>query len=186
MARQKIDDRLRAEFKEWARRIIGDDRLARKYGLSQNTIGEIERALVQAFTMGQSGNYTKQPLPPNSGESEIVPWIMIPPRARSTLDWIAFLLFRMNLHFSNQDTILERINLNGRDRWIVPTDRNKREFQTFSSGGVIPLKRMGLLAESRNNDDGLVLTPKGVATCKEYWRRYSANDPTLPKISLRP
>lgn len=39
MANTKIDDRIRALFKEWARKIVVDDRAARKYGPSQNTIG---------------------------------------------------------------------------------------------------------------------------------------------------
>ena len=45
----KIDPQRRATFKEIAREIIREDRAAKKYGYSQNTIGAIERALKDAF-----------------------------------------------------------------------------------------------------------------------------------------
>ncbi|MGO1164722.1 hypothetical protein ACTOV4_22930 [Brucella sp. C7-11G] len=53
MAQKKISARLRAEFKEVARQIISVDRMALKHGSSQNTIGAIERAMVDAFQLGQ-------------------------------------------------------------------------------------------------------------------------------------
>ena len=49
----KPSPRVRAEFREVARDIIAKDRRARKNGLSQNTIGEIERAMIKAFVIGQ-------------------------------------------------------------------------------------------------------------------------------------
>ncbi|MDZ4843686.1 MAG: hypothetical protein SH859_16295 [Hyphomicrobium aestuarii] len=53
MTGKSLDPRLRAEFREAAREIIRLDRIARKHGTSQNTIGEIERAMVRAFQLGQ-------------------------------------------------------------------------------------------------------------------------------------
>lgn len=77
----KVEGARRAEFKEIARSIIARDRTARKNGWSQNTIGEIERALVTAYISGRSET-TMRPAAP---AVDFVNWIEIPPRARDAL-----------------------------------------------------------------------------------------------------
>ncbi|MEG3088352.1 hypothetical protein [Sphingomonas sp. PB4P5] len=81
MPATKIDPRLRVKFKEVAREIMSRDRMARRLGRSQNTIGEIERALVQAFAEGQDVGKSSAPRPDHLG----MDWEEVPPRGRAVL-----------------------------------------------------------------------------------------------------
>ena len=51
---------MRALFREAARDIVARDREARKGGRTQNTIGEIERAMVKAYVCGQEALLNKR------------------------------------------------------------------------------------------------------------------------------
>lgn len=179
MARTTIDGITRALFKEWARRIIANDRAARKYGRSQNTIGVIERALVDAFQMGQAG------FTPSPQNETIINWIEIPPRGRDVL-WSISLSLRSSRVPSEEPIMLETVIVEGRKRWRHLNNRGGDLARTFSTGGVHPLVKMGLLDVVEDQHDQLVLSTKGVATCKDYWRRWDEGDPTLPVMSIRP
>src|SRR3954451_1170895 len=85
----RLDPRLRVLFKEMAWDIIAKDRYARRKGLSQNTIGEIERALVKVYTLARTSQVDSAPLP-ESRSKAIVDWISIPPRSRETLVSMTF------------------------------------------------------------------------------------------------
>ena len=177
-----IDTRLRAEFKEWAREIVSRDRAARKRGQSQNTIGAIERALTKAFKMGharQSGDTNPRPFPSEDGAIE---WAQIMPRSRDTLWSLSVGLARWKE--GEGPPLLEHFSDNGRDRWRVAGEPSAA-VRCFSKGGVMPLVRLGILEPATPTGDLLRMTKKGVATCKEFWRRWEARDPTLPLMSVR-
>ena len=186
MATGKIDQHLRAEFKELARNIIARDRDARKHGLTQNTIGEIERALVRAYDLGCApAAPSLKPVAANEVET-ILEWILIPPRARD-------LLSRMTIQFSTRwggpNGEGKRVAWfvdGGRRRWhILPEGCGSELDPSVADGSAQPLIRLGLLAPIDAAQRIFGLTAKGIATSREYWRRSDANDPTLPVISMR-
>lgn len=176
---KRIEPRLRAEFREAARDIVNRDRSARKYGMSQNTIGEIERAMVRAFQLGEElgGATYASPRPAHHG----IDWEEVRPRGREVL---MDLTFRSG-GFDVVDPIgLRCVEMNGRERWATVYADGRQSDRTVAAGSVNPLVKAGLLEKC---DDGLLaLTPKGRATCEAYWRRRAVEDPSLPKESLRP
>ncbi len=183
MARIKFDPTLRAQFKEEARRILSLDRAANRMGKSQNTIGEIERALVVAFKLGsQSGGLAASAKEPK----DCIDWILIPPRSRDVL-------WHMTLSFSSFQTAptfvpdsLIRSDNEPKTRWFS-LNENGRSFHDrgFLDGPVQKLVQMGLLAPSQVDLNSLDLTELGNRSCVEYWRRSDANDPSLPIMSVR-
>lgn len=178
----KIDKRIRTHFKEWARQIIARDREARKYGRSQNTIGEIERALVEAFLLGRE--IDDAALAVAQANDGFIDWIEIPPRARGTLFSISIKLSgSAKRQSSSQAIYLERILIDGRYRWCA--DGDDKHDRTFSDGGVIPLVKLGLLERLDKPETRFGLTERGYATCREFWRRWKENDPTLPIMNAR-
>jgi hypothetical protein len=180
----KIDPKLVAYFKENARRIISEDRSARKNGASQNTIGQITRAISQAYVMGQSGQGYND-LPGAKHSSNIVDWAIIPPRSRITLEAMSLgLSKRLGLQ-DDRLSVIERLSDDPRPRWSLTHDGERVGERTFAHGGVAPLVRMKLLVAVDGSKTVFQLTELGQTTCQEYWRRSDANDPTLPKISLR-
>ena len=184
MSRTKIARGLRASFKELARSIIAKDRAARKYGHSQNTIGSIERALVKAYTMGLEAGASTD-LAKSEGKTGIIDWIEIPPRARDTLQLMTFGFSHLMASHQVEPAQIERFIDDSRYRWRLTGDRERSDAHTFSDGAVTPLIRMGLLAPVAGEEYVFNLTDMGIATCREYWRRSDANDPTLPIMSLR-
>jgi hypothetical protein len=177
-----IDTRLLAEFKERAREIVSRDRAARRLGQSQNTIGAIERALARAFKLGrasQSGDADTKLDPSDDGA---IDWVQIPPRSRNTL-WS---LSVGHARWKNGEgpPLLQHFSDNGRDRWRIAGEISAT-MDSFSKGGVGPLVRLGILEPADGTGGLLRMTEKGVATCKEFWRRWDAHDPTLPLMSLR-
>lgn len=185
MSNLKVESRLRAAFKEVARVIIARDRAARKHGHSQNTIGEIERALVKAYAIGFEKAMIPGTSPVGSEGGLVLDWIEIPPRARNAL-WSLTLGIKPGPgHAPDEPITIERITLDGRSRWIGSAHRNRKDARTFSSGGICPLINLGLFAPVEGRDDILRITSKGVAICKEYWRRWEEHDPTLPLVSIR-
>lgn len=178
MANKRIDPRLRAQFKETARIIISRDRTARKFGSTQNTVGDIERALVQAFQLGQEigDSSFAPPRPDHLGIS----WEEVNPRGREVLRGLSY----GSSDYGIEDAIgMQSMELDGRTRWVKIYPDGRVSDHTVASGSVDPLVRLGLLTS--HGDGLLVLTPKGRATCEAYWRRRAASDLTLPKESLR-
>lgn len=181
MRATKVDKHLRATFKEWARRIIAHDRAARKYGQSQNTIGEIERALAHAFMIGREAD--ARPLLEKTSTQKIVEWIEIPPRARDTLFSISSGLSKEDNEPVSAQVVLERFRDGNRTHWRIEGDNKYPE--TFSDGGVAPLVRLAVLGPIDESGTRVALTTLGVATCREFWKRWNANDPTLPLMGVR-
>lgn len=180
MAGKRIDPRLRAEFKEQAREIIGRDRAARSHGWSQNTIGEIERALVRAFQLGQE--LGTMPFAPPRPEHLGIDWEEVKPRGREVL---MGLTYRSDAFEVENPIGLRRILDDGRTRWANVYADGRMSEHSVASGSVDPLVRLGLLAPSTVSDETLALTAKGRATCEAYWRRRADGDRTLPKESIR-
>lgn len=180
MPRSKIDPRLRAQFKEVAREIISRDRKANKLGRSQNTIGEIERALVQAFALGQElgdAPYSA-PRPDHLG----IDWEEVSPRGREVL---ASLTYRHDQFAVTNPIGLRRVPSGQQARWASEDEDGRVSDHTVAAGSVNPLVRAGLLAVSETDGELLVLTAKGRATCEAYWRRRAAHDASLPKENIR-
>ncbi|MER8600505.1 hypothetical protein NKH09_21845 [Mesorhizobium sp. M1339] len=178
----KLNRQLRAHFKEGARRIVARDRAARRYGQSQNTIGEIERALADAFLLGRDAREIgalNKPL-----TQGLVEWIEIPPRARDTLFSVTGGFCRKHGQQTSSLVALERIFVNRRHRWRVIGD-DSVQAKTFSDGGVLPLVKLALLERSAESNTSLRLTELGIATCREFWRRWNDRDPTLPLMGMR-
>ena len=180
----KFDPNLRAQFREIAREIINRDRQARAFGRSQNTIGEIERALVKAYLAGRSHGHE-----PNQENVEPtgVDWVLLPPRARDTLR--SLLSFHPAMGEAAEPARLRRLAENGRVRWqYINTKAGTPVYgeHTISDGGVAPLVKFGLLIAVEEDGNTLCLTERGMRTVRQYNRRSAASDPTLPKISLRP
>ena len=183
----KPSPRIRAQFREIARNIIASDRQARRNGLSQNTIGEIERAMVNAFVLGQRAllenrNATSSPA--------VIDWLDVPPRSRDTLAYMTFAFsqrFIAALHGSS-DVVsadeLEVFEVSGRRRWAV-VRKNVRSDRSVADGSVSPLIKLGLIQPLPQNPSQYELTESGVRLCRDYWRRSDADDPTLPRQSVR-
>lgn len=180
MAGKRIDPRLRAEFKEQAREIVGRDRTARKHGWSQNTIGEIERALVRAFQLGQERDNV--PLVSPRSEHLGIDWEEVKPRGREVL---MGLTYRSDAFDVENPIGLRCILSDGRKRWASVYANGRLSEHSVASGSVDPLVRHRLLAPSEASIETLVLTAKGRATCEAYWRRRADGDRTLPRESLR-
>lgn len=183
----KPSQRMRAQFREIARDIIAKDRQARRNGLSQNTIGEIERAMVKAFVIGQEallGDGQANPTP------RTVDWLDVPPRARDTLVYMTFAFSKRFITAVRGAASemgadeLEVFELSGRKRWAV-VRKNVHSDRTVADGSVAPLIKLGLVHELPHNLGRYELTESGEQLCREYWRRSDADDPTLPRQSVR-
>lgn len=179
MTGKRIDPRLRAEFREAAREIINRDRAARKYGASQNTIGEIERAMVRAFQLGRELNATPYapPRPVHIG----IDWEEVQPRGREVLMSMSY---RSDALEVVNPIGMHRVEIDGCERWVEVWADGRQSDHAVAAGSVNPLIQGGLLELC--DSGSLVLTAKGRATCEAYWRRRTVADPTLPKESLRP
>ena len=71
----RLDPQMRSLFREVARGIVARDRYARRHGLSQNTIGEIERALVRVYAQGRTSQTDSAPTGESHSEA-IVDWVI--------------------------------------------------------------------------------------------------------------
>ena len=186
---QKPSQKVRALFREVARDIIARDRHARRIGVSQNTIAEIERAMAKAFAFDQEVMLNGEKSPIGSYD---VDWPDVPPRSRETLASMTFgLLKRFTGIVTKHDRSpeievadIERFVESGRIRWSLVRN-NVRSERSVADGSAAPLIRLGLLHSSSEDTDRFRLTHVGLQLCREYWRRSDADDPTLPRISLR-
>ncbi len=177
-----LDPRTRSLFREMARDIIARDRYARRHCLSQNTIGEIERALVKAHALGRTS--TANVSTRESRSEAVVDWISIPPRSRGTLASMSDCFSQRPGTPDSQPYEIECFTENGRMRWAI-VRHGVREHHSVASGSVAPLARMDLIAAIDALGTRYALTAIGIATCRDYWRRSNANDPTLPRIGMR-
>lgn len=178
----KIDEHLRAEFMETARSIIAKDRRARRSGLSQNTTGEISRALATAYLRGQAGSSP----PPARAAAAVTDWKLIPPRAREVLSLMTVCFSSLYGGGRGEPMELAWSIEAGRKRWTAIRGRGEpRSTRSVADGSVQPLVRMGFIAQADPDGHFFAVTAEGLATGKEYWRRSDAGDPTLPVISLR-
>ena len=182
--------KMRALFREVARDIIARDRQARKQGITQNTIGEIERAMVKAYVWGQEALLDDRMSLPRSPEAP-VDWLEIPPRARETLSFMT-ICFSQRWSAARGEAAaperspdeIETFIEDDRKRWAI-IHCHKRSERSVADGSVAPLVRLGLLAVSCEHADRYVLTSAGIAAGKDYWRRSDADDPTLPREGMR-
>lgn len=179
MKRPKINPERRAIYMENARRIVNDDRTARRSGNSQNTIGAIERALVAAFLEGRE-QCTSPEL-----ETEELTWLQIPPRSRDTLSSMTFWFSSRMCTAQNRAERIEAFIKNGKRRWRTVDADGRYADRSVADGSVQPLIRLALLEPSSENPSIYSLTQQGLRLCRDYWERSDRDDPTLPKISLR-
>ncbi len=181
--------RMRSLFRETARSIIARDRFAQSKGLSQNTIGEIERAMAKAYVLGQEALIDDQRSLKSSAR---INWLDVPPRARDTLrsmTWafskpVASRRGRGNKVFDARADEIEIVEPSGRKRWAVVINGKASE-RTIADGSVAPLLRLGIIQPLPDNPMRHALTEAGLTLCQDYWLRSDANDPTLPIQSVR-
>lgn len=178
----KLDPRTRSLFREMARDIVARDRYARRHCLSQNTIGEIERALVKAHALGRTSIDSVSTR--ESHSEAVVDWVSIPPRSRETLVSMSACFSQRWSIPDSQPYEIERFTENGRIRWAIVC-HGVRDHHSVANGSAAPLARMDLIAAIDALGTRYTLTAIGVATCRDYWRRSDANDPTLPRMSMR-
>jgi len=182
-----MDKQIKAIFREEARRIVSKDRSARKNGFANNMPGDITTALVTAYKMGlEHANNPPAPdelLPTNSHS---IAWEMIPPTSRNVLE---MLTANYSRRYGNPSFILRELrgyidDKTGRPRWKFarPDGQPTASDYSVADKGIGPLLRLGLLAPKNDDQEHLVLTEKGDATCRVYWNRSDRNDPTLPVI----
>ena len=179
----RLDLRTRSLFREIARNIVARDRFARRHCLSQNSIGEIESALVKAHALGR----TSQADGVSTRESDLkagVDWISVPPRSRETLESMTACFSERLGTPDSQPHELECFTENGQIRWAL-VRHSIREHHSVANGSAAPLARMHLIAPVDALGARYALTAVGVAVCRDYWRRSDANDPTLPRLSMR-
>lgn len=188
MKAKRPSPRVRAIFRETAREIVGRDRDARRAKRTQNTIGEIERAMVNAFLLGQD-----LLLEHDAGRSPsstlVLDWLEIPPRARNTLssmtaEFCTLFSGRRPRSELPKPSEIEPVFEEGRKRWILVSG-NSRSDRSIADGSVAPLIRLGLLSPCLDNTERYQLTEQGLIAGKDYWRRVSEDDPSLPRESLR-
>ncbi|NEW95305.1 hypothetical protein DY467_00760 [Rhodopseudomonas sp. BR0G17] len=77
------------------------------------------------------------------------------------------------------------VDVGGKRRWIDTRCLDEADPHSFSAQVISRSRELGFLETIDGSEDLLGLTPKGVATCEDYWRRWHQQDPTLPLMSLR-
>ncbi len=181
MTMDKVHPEQRAIYRETARRIVSADRAARKHGLSQNTIGEIERALVAAWQDGcrKGGMIEKEEAAPGPT------WLQLPARSRTTLESLTFWFSKRHGPAEDRADRIECFAEGGKPRWRRIDADGQRDAHSVADGSVRPLVRLGLLASSPETPDIYSLTETGLNLCRDYWARSDMDDPDLPRLSLR-
>lgn len=183
MARKKIDPVIRAKFKENARRIISEDRTAKRSGASQNTIGVIERSLVFAYQLGLDGVSTFEYA---DDAEKCVDWIILAPRMRDVLRSMTWSFSSFRRTPTYEPTKLARLKNGSLKRWFVFSHHEEvNADHGFLDGPVKKLIELKLLTKACDDPEVLELTELGTNTCKAYWLRSDNNDPTLPLMSVR-
>ena len=132
--RGKVNPERRALYKEAARRIVGADRAARKHGASQNTIGEIERALVAAFLDGcEHGRH-----PDTGAEATELTWVQVPPRSRDTLLNLTFWFSRRLSQPRREPSQIERFEQGDKRRWRMIDAKGSLAEHSVADGSGVP------------------------------------------------
>lgn len=185
-----MDKKIKAIFREEARRIVSNDRSARKFGASNNLPGDITSALVAAYKIGlehgEKPNAFEYEMPRNS---DCVAWELVPPTSRTVLRCLTYT-------YSNLETKASFIPCElrgysdpetGRQRWACVDQGStiRGGEHSFADKGIGPLRRMTLLKPKDSDENHLVLTRRGDSTCRLYWERSDRNDPSLPVQSMR-
>lgn len=177
---KRVHPRIRSLFREQARAIIQRDRAARRYGHSQNTIGTIVTAMVKAYELGLRGvgDLKNDPLP------ESIRWDDLSPRARELLDWAshyhAVRIDKGPPHFSE----LQCCIVANKPRWFR-IDNGRLSDRSYANGSVTALLKHGLLAPVEEIEGRYRMTEKARIICQNYWHRFAARDPSLPKMNIR-
>lgn len=175
----KLSAGLKAEFREQARRIIDSDRRARKAGRSQNTIGEIARALEQAYRAGLSRSGAS-----SSAVVEEVDWVTLPPRARQALEYLGGSPFAETTRAALAGITLERVESGpGLGRWEVKFGSHVGG-RTLSHGAMASLIRLGVIGPCLTKTGQLSLTPLGLRIMENYLKRAREGDASLPLSSV--
>jgi hypothetical protein len=185
----KPSPRMRSLFREEARSIIARDRYARSKGLSQNTIGEITTAMTKAYILGQQALIDERK---QLQQSSRIDWLDVPPRARDTLrsmTWsfshrYASVTGKQVNHATAKANEIEKFEVDARTRWAIVIN-DEPDQRMIADGSVAPLVRLGVLRSLADLTSRYELTEKGLELCRDYWRRFDANDPTLPLESVR-
>jgi len=179
----KMDPNIRANFKEEARRIVSADRAANRSGRSQNTIGEIERAMVRAYKLGQQ---THNQVAESAKQNDVVDWIVLPPRSR---DVLMYMTFSFSSFRSKPTYVADRlifVDQKPKPRWYSVNEEGHSANEIgFLDGPVQKLIKLKLLEPCSADANVFELSTLGIQTCKSYWQRSDENDPTLPIMSVR-
>lgn len=177
----KVSAKKRAALREIAREIILRDREARKFGRSQNSIGEIERALVRAYLDGRQ--HVEPDEWPTTADAPFLDWVEIPPRGRAAL-WTMSVSISGLGHDSTGFSVELKKRGHPRPRWYREGEVDAAA--GFSSGAIMPLLRLGIFEHATDDHSAASMTSLGVSTCLQFWRRWNSGDRTLPVMSMRP
>lgn len=164
---QRLPKHLANDFREIAREIIADDRKARKYGRSQNTIGRIATALGHAYRLGAIGDAGT----PHGGGT-VLRWQDIPPTGRKVL-----CLAAIGLIFGKDTTppsFIKVVLADGGVRWR--TDSNQSFEEMTSRKGLGPLLKLGLLKAESSDEGEIKFTPSGIKILHTAVAQYKAGD----------
>jgi hypothetical protein len=174
-----LPTRLKAEFREQARRIIDSDRSARKAGRSQNTIGEIARALERAYRAGLAGSGASL-----SAAHQEVEWVMLPPRARQALEYLGGSPLAETTQTALAEITLARLESGPElGRWQAQFGNHVGSW-TLSQGAMAPLIKLGVIGPSLTEAGRLGLTLLGLKIMENYLRRAREGDASLPLSSV--
>lgn len=177
---RKVHQQIRSFCREEARRIIQKDRKAKKYGDSQNTIGEIERAMIAAYRMGLDGygDPERKPLHDKIG------WDDLPPRARELLEYATW---HRTLRADPKAEVfddLQQLSIDGKMRWATVNATGVSSHSMASGAGSALLKHR--LIDPLEGEPGRYrINEQGKAICRDYWQRSAAGDPGLPLMNIR-
>lgn len=176
----KVHQQIRTFCREEARRIIQKDRKAKKYGDSQNTIGEIERAMIAAYRMGLDGygDPERKPL------HDKIRWDDLPPRARDLLEWATGHASLRLGHGRETFYELQCEKVDGKMRWFVVSERGRSD-HSFAQGASTALLKYELIEPIGDRPGMFRITEKGKAVCRDFWQRSAASDPSLPLMNIR-
>lgn len=179
----KVPSKIKSDFREIARRIVSEDRAAKRYGYSQNTVGAITQALERAYKDGLV--FANKPIPKTEDRNSFIRWEEIPPTSRDVLFSISS---QINIDNNLQKAGANILVLVPSDaatlRWAQLSCVGTENPHLFAQKGIGPLLRLGILAPTDETGTQQKLTKKGLATITEFRRRWDEHDPTLPLMSL--
>lgn len=176
----KVHQQIRSLCREEARRIIEKDRKARKYGWSQNTIGEIEQAMIVAYRLGLEGYGDPARKPLQNG----IRWDDLPPRSRDLLNWATDHPTVRLGHGKETFHDLQCDEVDGKMRWFVVSERGRSD-HSFAQGASTALLKHELIKPMGDRAGMFRITEKGKAVCRDYWQRSADGDRSLPLMNIR-